>query len=86
MEKMKTIGITLGGIVALIVLLIIGSMTTVPTGHAGIKTRFGAVQNDIISEGLNFKVPFVEDIKIKENLKPYKNIFECIISKLYEIK
>lgn len=66
MEKMKTVGITLGVIVALIVLLIIGSMTTVPTGHAGIKTRFGAVQNDIISEGLNFKVPFIEDIKIMD--------------------
>ena len=66
MEKMKTVGMTLGVIVALIVLLIIGSMTIVPTGHAGIKTRFGAVQNDIISEGLNFKVPLIDDIKIMD--------------------
>lgn len=44
--------------------IIIGlaSITTVPTGFVGVKTRFGKVQNDVIQEGLNTKAPFIEKI------------------------
>lgn len=51
-------------ITVIIILLIIlfASITTVPTGYVGVKTRFGQVQNDTIQEGLNFKVPFIEGI------------------------
>lgn len=54
------------GIISFIILFAIitffNSITTVPTGHAGIKTRFGKVQNEVITEGLNVKVPFIEKI------------------------
>lgn len=53
----------IGGIVIIILILIFASISTVPTGHVGIKTRFGAVQNDVITEGLNLKLPFIESIK-----------------------
>lgn len=47
-------------VIALIVLF--ASIQTVPTGNVGIKTRFGAVQDTVITEGINFKVPFIEKI------------------------
>ena len=47
-------------IIALIVLF--ASIKTVPTGTVGVKTRFGAVQASVITEGINFKVPFIEKI------------------------
>ena len=53
----------IGSIIAIVLILIFASLSTVPTGHVGIKTRFGAVQNDVITEGLNFKLPFIESIK-----------------------
>ena len=53
----------IGGIIAIVLILIFASISTVPTGHVGIKTRFGAVQNDMITEGLNLKLPFIESIK-----------------------
>lgn len=58
----KIAGIIVG--VLLVVGLIIGiaSITTVPTGYVGVKTRFGQVQNDVIQEGLNTKAPFIEKI------------------------
>ena len=66
---MKTLGNTkavkgLGIIVGVILLfLIISSMaTTVPTGFVGIKTRFGKAQDGVLNEGLNFKLPLVEQI------------------------
>lgn len=55
------IGIIIG-VVVLIVTILLASITTVPTGHVGIKTRFGEVQSDVINEGLNIKTPFIEKI------------------------
>ncbi len=49
-------------ILAVIIIVIVESITTVPTGYVGIKTRFGQVQDDTIQEGLNMKIPFVEQI------------------------
>ena len=58
------------GIIISLVLMIVGfifitignSLTTVETGFVGVKTRFGQVQDTVIQEGLNTKVPFVEKI------------------------
>ena len=57
------VGILAVSILTTIIILFIFSVSTVPTGHVGIKTRFGAVQNDYITEGLNFKIPFIEKIR-----------------------
>lgn len=62
MNKSFNLGIILGTIAALVLIVIANCITTVPTGHAGIKTRFGKVQDEVITEGLNLKVPFVEKI------------------------
>lgn len=64
---MKKIGCVIGIIVIPIIIFfaiitIFSSMTTIPTGFVGIKTRFGKVQNDIIQEGFNMKAPFIEKI------------------------
>ena len=58
-------GSKITGIVAAILFIIItifNTLTTVPTGFVGVKTRFGQVQDDVIQEGLNIKVPYIEKI------------------------
>ncbi len=45
-----------------LIIVIANSITTVPTGFVGVKTRFGKVQETVIQEGLNMKVPFIEKI------------------------
>lgn len=52
----------IGFLILFAIITFFNSITTVPTGHAGIKTRFGKVQNEVITEGLNIKVPFIEKI------------------------
>ncbi len=37
-------------------------MTTVPTGYVGIRTKFGKADSNVVQEGLNFKIPMVENI------------------------
>ena len=48
--------------IVIIAIIIFSSITTVPTGFVGVKTRFGKVQNTVIQEGLNLKMPFIEKI------------------------
>ena len=60
--RMNKISGILTVILAVIIIVIVESITTVPTGYVGIKTRFGQVQDDTIQEGLNMKIPFVEQI------------------------
>lgn len=49
-------------IVVAVLLVLINTITTVPTGFVGVKTRFGQVQEQMIQEGLNVKIPFIEKI------------------------
>ena len=54
---------------------IIKSFTTIPTGYVGVKTRFGQVQDTVIQEGLNFKMPYVGKI-VKIDCKTQKCEYE----------
>ncbi len=69
MEDFEIKDIVIGLILFIVVIAIIlgiislfGIFRTVPSGHIGIKIRFGEVQNDMLQEGLNTKMPFIEKI------------------------
>lgn len=48
---------------ALIVLIVLfNGFSIVDEGYVGVKYRFGKIVSDDLSAGLNFKIPFVEDI------------------------
>lgn len=59
------------GLIILLAIILFASITTVPTGYVGVKTRFGRVQEDVIQEGLNTKLPFIEKI-VKIDCKTQK--------------
>ena len=73
--KPRTIGI----LVLLFILFIIlwGTFVIVPAGHRGVVLWWGSVENRIMGEGLNFKVPIAErvikvDVKVQPH--PFKEI------------
>ncbi len=57
-------------VVALIVLLLVflgaNAFTSVPTGFVGVRTQFGAVVGSELSSGLQFKIPFIQEIKVMD--------------------
>jgi len=68
-----------GMFILLIILLIIvwGTFVIVPAGHRGVVLWWGSVENRIMGEGLNFKVPIAErvikvDVKVQPH--PFKEI------------
>ena len=73
--KPQTIGILILLLVVLIVLW--GTFVIIPAGHRGVCLWWGSVENRIMGEGLNFKVPIAENV-IKVDVKvqphPFKEI------------
>jgi len=65
-EKAKVKKAVKIGIIAFVVLFgiitLFSSFKTIPTGYVGVKTRFGKVQDSMLVEGINFKVPYIEQI------------------------
>lgn len=56
----KIIALPVGVIVLLAVLLT--CFTVVPAGHTGVVLTFGAVEENVLDEGLHFKVPIVQSV------------------------
>ncbi len=63
------------GLVLIIIFLFIilwGTFVIIPAGHRGVVLWWGSVENRIMGEGLNFKVPIAENvIKVDVRVQPH---------------
>ena len=50
------------------------SFTIIPTGYTGVKTTFGQISENTLPKGFNFKIPFVQSIKLVNNKQQDKTI------------
>lgn len=72
----KKVKIIVGVCVALllIVAIFIASITIVPAGHKGVTLNMGAVTGAVMNEGINFKIPFVQNAEIIDvRVKKYES-------------
>lgn len=61
------------GILGLFLLItIFSSFTTVRSGEVGLKVRFGKIVDTSLSEGVNFKIPYIEKI-VRVNIRVQKS-------------
>ena len=58
--------VIIGVIILIALITFFNSFKTIPTGFIGVKTRFGQVQDTMLNEGLNLKVPFIEKIVLMD--------------------
>lgn len=68
----KKVGRIVGTVIGILAVIIIAanSFTTVDAGHSGVVKTFGKVSETVLSEGLHFKVPFIQEIvKIDNRVK-----------------
>ncbi len=59
------------GVGLAILFFIFASVTVVPPGHVGVKVLFGSVKNDILTEGLHFRNPFMNVKKMTTQTQSY---------------
>lgn len=63
MESKNIIKIVVICTILLVVIIVVcNCFKSIPTGYVGVKTQFGKVQDTMLHEGLNTKVPFIEKI------------------------
>ncbi|MBO5898576.1 MAG: prohibitin family protein [Clostridia bacterium] len=65
--------------------LLIGAFAVVPTGHTGILTTFGKVEDTTLEAGLHFKLP-VQEVVVMDN-RTQKSVVElsCFSSDIQEV-
>ncbi|QNA90701.1 prohibitin family protein [Massilia sp. Dwa41.01b] len=53
-----------GAIIVLVLLVALAPFGTVPAGYRGVKTTFGSPSNEILSEGIHFRLPLAQKINL----------------------
>ena len=64
--------VIIGIIVLFLLVTLFSSFQIIESGEVGLKVRFGKIVNTSLNEGLNLKIPYVEQIK-KVNIKVQKS-------------
>lgn len=54
-------------ILLFLIITILNSYTIIPTGYTGVRTTFKQVDNVVLQNGLNFKIPYVQKIAMVNN-------------------
>lgn len=54
-------------VIVLVIALLASSLAIVPAGCTGVVTTFGKVSDNVLNEGLHFKIPFAQDITTVSN-------------------
>ena len=83
--KVKSVNVKkiVGIIVAVVVLLAIvaSSIMIIPAGCTGVVMTFGKVSDSVMQEGLNFKVPFVQNVVVISNKIQIQEVEANAVSK-----
>ena len=72
---------------ALVGVLLIGlsCYVSVPTGHTGVVTTFGSVENYTLEAGIHFKLPWQEIIKMDNRVQKSTQDMSCFSSDIQEV-
>ena len=76
----KTANFVMIGIICVIALLLaLSCFKIIPTGYTGVRITMGQVSNEVVPNGFNFKIPFIQKI-VKINNKQQDVTFDEVIS------
>ena len=68
----KRVGMVIVAVAVLLVLLIMNPFVKIDAGERGVLLNFGAVQGDVLGEGLHFRIPIMQKI-VKMDVKIQKS-------------
>jgi len=74
------LGIVLGALVVWF-----GCIASVPTGHTGVITTFGRVENETLDAGFNMKAPWQKVIKMDNRVQKANTTLSCFSSDIQEV-
>ncbi len=68
-----------------VLLVILSCYTSVPTGHTGVVTTFGSVEDYTFEAGIHFKLPWQEIIKMDNRVQKSTLDMSCFSSDIQEV-
>lgn len=86
-ENGKGAATTAGIVTVVVVAILIGlsCMANVPTGHTGVLTTFGKVEDRTLEAGMNFKAPWQSVIKMDNRVQKQSTDLICFSSDIQEV-
>ncbi len=70
MKGLKAVKWIVAGVAGLII--VANAFTIVPAGHTGVVMTMGKVSDNVLQEGLNFKIPFIQNVvKLSNKIQVY---------------
>ena len=74
------------GVVLFAILIVVACTTTVSTGHTGVATKFGQVQEYTLDSGLHGKAPWITVVEMDNRIQKRTVDMECFSSDIQEVK
>ena len=68
-----------------LLIFILSVVSVVPTGHTGIKTTFGKVEQDVLPSGINFKLPWQSVINMDNREQRFKFALEAFSKDIQQV-
>lgn len=83
----KGVAITVAIITLIVIAILFGlsCMANVPTGHTGVLTTFGKVEDHTLEAGLNFKAPWQNVVKMDNRVQKQTTDLICFSSDIQEV-
>ena len=66
-------------------LILLSCVDTVPTGHTGVVTTFGKVENVTLDSGVHFKLPWQKVVKMDNRIQKQTVTLPCFSSDIQEV-
>lgn len=78
-------GCVIAAVIVAVILIGLSCMASVPTGHTGVLTTFGRVENRTLEAGINFKAPWQNVIKMDNRVQKQTTDLICFSSDIQEV-
>lgn len=83
--KNAALGFGITTVVLVAILLGLSCMASVPTGHTGVLTTFGRVENNTLEAGMNFKAPWQNVVVMDNRVQKQTTDLICFSSDIQEV-
>lgn len=83
--KSKAVYVLLAGAALGIIIILISCFTSVPTGHSGIVTTFGRVENHTLDAGIHLTAPWQSVVKMDNRVQKARVELPCFSSDIQEV-
>ena len=84
LKKFSAISI-IAGLVLAVLLTWLGCIASVPTGHTGVVTTFGKVENTTFDAGFNMKAPWQKVVSMDNRVQKANTTLACFSSDIQEV-